>query len=280
MGIVIGRDAAGRRFVANTPSDEATLRDLERVEGVGRRGHVRRADDGRAQPLHPGLSAHGQRLPHPPRPPGRRLGRGRRRSGAGRDRQGPGARTVAEDPDGPAGGRPADPRGLLAPAPLPRDGRALRQGDRRRDRDRSGGGRDPDARRRWRPPSGRAWLRKAFAGAWAEIQGDLDYETWRRAVAAAVAAGPGPPSSATSSPSTPCSRARRRRSADDRLSPRPRLDLGLRAGRRRACVSSSAVPRRRRACSSAWPPAREILTVAEMTAADRAAIEAARRGWC
>jgi len=47
MGIVIGRDAQGRRFVANTPSDEATLADLEGVEGVGRRGHVRRADDGR-----------------------------------------------------------------------------------------------------------------------------------------------------------------------------------------------------------------------------------------
>jgi len=46
MGIVIGRDAAGARFVANTPNDEATLKDLERVEGVGRRGHVRRADDG------------------------------------------------------------------------------------------------------------------------------------------------------------------------------------------------------------------------------------------
>jgi len=46
MGIVIGRDGQGRRFVANTPADEATLRDLERVEGVGRRGHVRRADDG------------------------------------------------------------------------------------------------------------------------------------------------------------------------------------------------------------------------------------------
>ena len=37
-------------------------------------------------------------------------------------------------------------------------------------------------------PSERSgWLRKAFAGAWAEIEGDLDYETWRRAVTAAVA---------------------------------------------------------------------------------------------
>ncbi|MFI4934629.1 MAG: acetyl-CoA acetyltransferase [Caulobacterales bacterium] len=46
MGIVIGRDEAGRRFVANTPDDEAALRDLESVEGVGRPGTVRTADDG------------------------------------------------------------------------------------------------------------------------------------------------------------------------------------------------------------------------------------------
>jgi broad specificity phosphatase PhoE len=36
-----------------------------------------------------------------------------------------------------------------------------------------------------------AWLRTAFAGAWADIEGDLDYEAWRRAVARAVAARPG-----------------------------------------------------------------------------------------
>jgi acetyl-CoA C-acetyltransferase len=47
MGIVIGRDSAGRRFVANTPRDEATLRGMETVEQIGRRGVVRRADDGR-----------------------------------------------------------------------------------------------------------------------------------------------------------------------------------------------------------------------------------------
>ena len=46
MGIVIGRDAAGRRFVANTPRDEATLRAMEATEQIGRRGVVRRADDG------------------------------------------------------------------------------------------------------------------------------------------------------------------------------------------------------------------------------------------
>jgi broad specificity phosphatase PhoE len=32
-----------------------------------------------------------------------------------------------------------------------------------------------------------AWLRKAFTGAWCEIEGDLDYDQWRRAVAMAVA---------------------------------------------------------------------------------------------
>lgn len=36
-----------------------------------------------------------------------------------------------------------------------------------------------------------AWLRAAFAGAWADIKGDLDYEAWRRAVASAVIARPG-----------------------------------------------------------------------------------------
>lgn len=39
-GVVIGRDAAGHRFVAETPKDEATLRDLESVESVGRTGAV------------------------------------------------------------------------------------------------------------------------------------------------------------------------------------------------------------------------------------------------
>jgi acetyl-CoA C-acetyltransferase len=45
-GIVIGRDAAGHRFVANTPEDEATLRGLESVESVGRTGRVGPTDDG------------------------------------------------------------------------------------------------------------------------------------------------------------------------------------------------------------------------------------------
>ena len=31
-----------------------------------------------------------------------------------------------------------------------------------------------------------AWLRAAFTGAWADIQGDIDYEAWRRGVAEAV----------------------------------------------------------------------------------------------
>jgi acetyl-CoA C-acetyltransferase len=46
-GIVIGRDAQGRRFVAVTPEDEATLRSLEEREGVGRTGTVTRHPDGR-----------------------------------------------------------------------------------------------------------------------------------------------------------------------------------------------------------------------------------------
>lgn len=36
-----------------------------------------------------------------------------------------------------------------------------------------------------------AWLREAFAGRWDEIRGDLDYDGWRREVAAAVASYPG-----------------------------------------------------------------------------------------
>jgi broad specificity phosphatase PhoE len=36
-----------------------------------------------------------------------------------------------------------------------------------------------------------AWLRRAFAGRWSEIKGDLDYEAWRRAVAQALPEYPG-----------------------------------------------------------------------------------------
>ncbi|WGM39518.1 histidine phosphatase family protein [Caulobacter sp. NIBR1757] len=36
-----------------------------------------------------------------------------------------------------------------------------------------------------------AWLREAFGGHWHEIVGDLDYDAWRRGVAAAVAGYPG-----------------------------------------------------------------------------------------
>jgi acetyl-CoA C-acetyltransferase len=46
LGIVVGRDAAGRRFAANTPSDPAFLAAFEAQEQVGRTGTVRRADDG------------------------------------------------------------------------------------------------------------------------------------------------------------------------------------------------------------------------------------------
>ncbi|WP_454716373.1 acetyl-CoA acetyltransferase [Caulobacter segnis] len=46
MGIVIGRDAEGRRFVAQTPDDPEVLRDLESREGVGRTGVVGPHPDG------------------------------------------------------------------------------------------------------------------------------------------------------------------------------------------------------------------------------------------
>ncbi len=35
-----------------------------------------------------------------------------------------------------------------------------------------------------------AWLRAAFAGRWSDIKGDIDYDAWRHAVVAAVAARP------------------------------------------------------------------------------------------
>jgi acetyl-CoA C-acetyltransferase len=46
MGIVVGRDANDRRFVAVTPNDRATLAALEATEQVGRTGSVRPGDDG------------------------------------------------------------------------------------------------------------------------------------------------------------------------------------------------------------------------------------------
>lgn len=45
MGIVVGRDSEGRRFVANTPTDAATLSGLEATEAVGRKGTVGRSED-------------------------------------------------------------------------------------------------------------------------------------------------------------------------------------------------------------------------------------------
>ncbi|HEY9218985.1 MAG TPA: acetyl-CoA acetyltransferase [Phenylobacterium sp.] len=47
LGIVVGRDEAGRRFVAHTSSDEATLRAMEASEQVGRPGSVAPADNDR-----------------------------------------------------------------------------------------------------------------------------------------------------------------------------------------------------------------------------------------
>ncbi|HEY3951489.1 acetyl-CoA acetyltransferase [Phenylobacterium sp.] len=46
MGIVIGRDEAGRRFCAVTPNDAETLAGLERGEQVGRPGQVSQNADG------------------------------------------------------------------------------------------------------------------------------------------------------------------------------------------------------------------------------------------
>ncbi len=44
-GIVIGRTADGRRFVANTPSDRETLEEFVASEAIGRRGEVRTEGD-------------------------------------------------------------------------------------------------------------------------------------------------------------------------------------------------------------------------------------------
>ncbi len=54
MGIVVGRDGEDRRFVANTPADEATLRAMEASEQIGRTGHVGPAPDGERTLFVPG----------------------------------------------------------------------------------------------------------------------------------------------------------------------------------------------------------------------------------
>jgi acetyl-CoA C-acetyltransferase len=46
MGIVVGRDANDRRFVAVTPNDPGTLARLEAMEQVGRTGSVTQDGDG------------------------------------------------------------------------------------------------------------------------------------------------------------------------------------------------------------------------------------------
>jgi len=49
MAIIIGRDAKGRRFVANTPRDESIYRWLETADPIGASGHVvTRKDGGKA----------------------------------------------------------------------------------------------------------------------------------------------------------------------------------------------------------------------------------------
>ena len=45
MAIIVGRDANGRRFVANTPDDPSTLASLEASEQIGRTGQVTQAGD-------------------------------------------------------------------------------------------------------------------------------------------------------------------------------------------------------------------------------------------
>lgn len=47
MGIVVGRDEHGRRFVANTPNDAATLAAMEQSEQIGRTGTVGPMGDGK-----------------------------------------------------------------------------------------------------------------------------------------------------------------------------------------------------------------------------------------
>jgi acetyl-CoA C-acetyltransferase len=44
IGIIIGRLANGKRFLAHTPNDPATLNDLMQRETLGRRGRVTPGD--------------------------------------------------------------------------------------------------------------------------------------------------------------------------------------------------------------------------------------------
>ncbi|MBI1250027.1 MAG: acetyl-CoA acetyltransferase [Alphaproteobacteria bacterium] len=46
LGIIVGRDAQGRRFVANTPEDEGVLMDLQARDAIGRTGVVASFDGG------------------------------------------------------------------------------------------------------------------------------------------------------------------------------------------------------------------------------------------
>jgi acetyl-CoA C-acetyltransferase len=47
LGIVIGRDADGRRFIANTPGDRRTLEAMTKHEFVGAKGTAAQSEDGR-----------------------------------------------------------------------------------------------------------------------------------------------------------------------------------------------------------------------------------------
>ena len=122
------------------------------------------------------------------------------------------------------------------------------------------------------------WLQRAFTGSWSDIQGDLDYDQWRRAVAAAVARRP---DTAVFSHFVAINAVLSLVAGDDRvIGFRPdhtsistfELDPARRA------QTGGAGPRGDHRGALAVKTPREILTVAEMTAADRAAIAAGTPG--
>ncbi|MEX0749417.1 MAG: acetyl-CoA acetyltransferase, partial [Dehalococcoidia bacterium] len=47
LGIVIGRGARGRRFIANTPHDVSLLESMTQREFIGTKGHVTQSSDGK-----------------------------------------------------------------------------------------------------------------------------------------------------------------------------------------------------------------------------------------
>ncbi len=53
-GIIVGRDASNRRFVANTPEDDALFAEMQSAEQIGRKGRVTSADGGMKNVFVPG----------------------------------------------------------------------------------------------------------------------------------------------------------------------------------------------------------------------------------